>query len=257
MSDSPVLAHDSGAVRVIRINRPAKRNALNLEVKDLLSQHLQRADADPDVRAIVLTGDARAFVAGTDIAEMAELTPTDHLVRETGRVFTVLDELDTPVIAAVEGYALGGGCELAMACDFAVAGESAKFGQPEIRVGLIPGAGGLSRLVQRAGRARALRMALTGEPVTAADAKEIGIVSDVVPDGQALDAATAMATAIAAQPPLNVRAVRKIARHAEAAPLGTAIELERTTFQLLFDTADHAEGITAFLDKRAPRYEGR
>lgn len=257
MTEPSVLSDDLDGVRVLRVNRPAKRNALNLETKALLARELQRADADPAVGAIVLTGDERAFVAGTDIAEMAALTPTDHLVRETGRVFTVLDELGTPVIAAVEGYALGGGCELALACDFVVAGESARFGQPEIRVGLIPGAGGLSRLVQRAGRARALRMVLTGEPVTAAEAKEIGIVSDIVPDGQALAAASELAAAIAAQPPLNVRAIRKIARHAEAAPLGTAIELERTTFQLLFDTADHAEGIAAFLDKRTPSYEGK
>lgn len=257
MSESPVLIRDAGAVRVITINRPAKRNALNLKTKALLAQALERADADPSVGAIVLTGDERAFVAGTDIAEMAGLAPTDHLVRETGRLFTVLDELGTTTIAAVEGYALGGGCELAMACDFVVAGQSAAFGQPEIRVGLIPGAGGLSRLVQRAGRARALRMVLTGEPVNAADAKEIGIVSDIVADGEALKAATRLATAISGQPPLNVRAIRKIARHAESAPLGTAIELERTTFQLLFDTADHAEGIAAFVAKRQPEYKGK
>lgn len=261
MNESPVTwedrSGDGAGVRVVRINRPAKRNALNRETKELLAAVLTEADADPTVHAIVLTGDERAFVAGTDLAEMATVTPTDHLVSNTGRVFTVLDELGTPVIAAVEGYAYGGGCELAMACDFVVAGASAKFGQPEIRVGLIPGAGGLSRLVQRAGRARALRMVLTGEPIDADAAREVGIVSDIVDDGRAVEVAVELATAIAAAPPLNVRAIRKVARHAEAATLNTAIELERTTFQLLFDTADHSEGIDAFLSKRAAVYEGK
>ncbi|MFC9515260.1 enoyl-CoA hydratase-related protein [Nocardiaceae bacterium NPDC056970] len=261
MNEPPVTYDDTtgggAGVRVVRINRPAKRNALNRETKELLASVLAESDADPAVRAIVLTGDERSFVAGTDLAEMATVTPTDHLVRNTGRVFTVLDELGTPVIAAVEGYAYGGGCELAMACDFVVAGESAKFGQPEIRVGLIPGAGGLSRLVQRAGRAHALRMVLTGEPVDAATARDLGIVSDIVADGCAVAVAVELAAGIAAAPPLNVRAIRKVARHAEAAPLNTAIELERTTFQLLFDTVDHAEGIQAFLGRRDAVYEGK
>jgi enoyl-CoA hydratase len=261
MTRKTVLTEDlSGAhagVQVIRINRPDKRNALNLDTKALLAQTLTEADADPAVRAIVLTGDDNAFVAGTDIAEMASFTPTDHLVCETGKVFTVLDELGTPVLAAVERYALGGGCELAMACDFVVAGASAQFGQPEIRVGLIPGAGGLSRLVQRAGRARALRMVLTGERVDAVTAREMGVVSDVVEDGRALDAAVSLAAAIVAQPPLNVRAIRRVARHAENAPQTTSIELERTTFQLLFDTADHSEGIARFRGKRSPNYQGK
>ncbi|WP_430331179.1 enoyl-CoA hydratase-related protein [Rhodococcus sp. ACT016] len=261
MNEPPVtyedLAGDGAGVRVVRINRPAKRNALDRATKELLAATLAESDADPAVRAIVLTGDQRSFVAGTDLAEMATVTPTDHLVLNTGRVFTVLDELGTPVVAAVEGYAYGGGCELAMACDFVVAGASATFGQPEIRVGLIPGAGGLSRLVQRAGRARALRMVLTGEPIDAVAAREVGIVSDIVDDGRAVEVAVELATAIAAAPPLNVRAIRKVARHAEAATLNTAMELERTTFQLLFDTADHSEGIEAFLGKRAAVYEGK
>ena len=261
MNEPPVkcedLAGDDAGVRVVRVNRPAKRNALDRATKELLAVTLTESDADPSVRAIVLTGDHRSFVAGTDLAEMATVTPTDHLVLNTGRVFTVLDELGTPVIAAVEGYAYGGGCELAMACDFVVAGASATFGQREIRVGLIPGAGGLSRLVQRAGRARALRMVLTGEPIDAVTAREVGIVSDIVDDGRAVDVAIELATAVAAAPPLNVRAIRRVARHAEAATLNTAIELERTTFQLLFDTADHSEGIEAFLGKRAAVYEGK
>ncbi|MBB5918226.1 enoyl-CoA hydratase/carnithine racemase [Nocardia transvalensis] len=251
------LTGDRAGVRVISIRRPRARNALDLATKDLLVQSLSAADEDPAVRAIVLTGDDGIFVAGTDLKEMGTFRPTDHLVRRTGQVFSVLDALGTPVVAAVEGYALGGGCELAMACDVVVAGASARFGQPEIRVGLIPGAGGLSRLVQRAGRSRALRLVLTGDHIDAETARDLGIVADIVPDGTALEAASALAARIARQPPLNVEAVRKVARHAENSPLHTAIELERTTFQLLFDTADHDEGIEAFLGKRTPNYEGR
>ncbi|MFD9663540.1 enoyl-CoA hydratase-related protein [Rhodococcus sp. NPDC059968] len=251
------LSGENAGIRIVRITRPAVRNALNLTTKALLVQELSDADADANVRAIVLTGDAGVFVAGTDLKEMFTFRPTDHLTYEPGRVFSVLDTLGTPVIAAVEGYALGGGCELAMACDLVVAGASAKFGQPEIRVGLIPGAGGLSRLVQRAGRARALRMVLTGEPVDAMTAQQLGIVSDVVADGATTEAAIAIAATIVKQPPLSIRSIRAVARHAENAPLATAIELERTSFQLLFDTADHSEGIAAFLDKRTPTYEGK
>ena len=251
------LEADATGIRVIRINRPAKRNALNLEVKRELTAQLTAADRDPDVSVIVLTGSDGWFVAGTDIAEMATLRPTDHLTADTGGVFTALDQLGTPVIAAVEGYALGGGCELAMACDIVVAGASTKFGQPEIKVGLIPGAGGLSRLVQRAGRARALHAVLTGGMIDAATAQEMGIVSTIVADGTALDEAIAVATVVKSQPPINIRAIRMVSRHAEQAPLNTSIALERAMFQLMFDSADHSEGLTAFLERRTPEYEGR
>ena len=260
-TESNVLVEDlDGAhagVRVLRINRPQKRNALNLATKRDLAARLAEADDDPAVSVIVLTGSEAWFVAGSDIAEMATLAPTDHLTGDTGAVFSILDQLGTPTVAAVEGYALGGGCELAMACDIVVAGASARFGQPEIKVGLIPGAGGLSRLVQRCGRARALRMVLTGEPVGAAAACEMGIVSEVVDDGTALEVAVAIAGTIAGHPPLNVSAIRSIARHAEGSDLRTSIALERTTFQLLFDSADHSEGLKAFLDRRTPSYDGR
>ncbi len=254
-----VLVEDADTqpgVRILRINRPDKRNALNLATKRALIAALTAADADPAVSVVVLAGAGDVFVAGTDIAEMAGLTPTDHLTQDTGAVFSVLDRLGKPVIAAVEGYALGGGCELAMACDIVVAGASARFGQPEIRVGLVPGAGGLSRLVQRAGRAQALRLALTGEPVTAQAAYQMGIVSEIVADGAAVPSAVELAAVIAAQPPLNVRTIRAVARHAEGAPLDTAIALERSMFQLTFDSDDHAEGLRAFLDRRNPVYQG-
>jgi enoyl-CoA hydratase len=244
-------------VRVVRINRPDKRNALDLATKRALADRLRDAGADPAVRAVVLTGAGGNFVAGTDIAEMATLSPTDHLLEQTGAVFGVVDDLEVPVIAAVEGYALGGGCELALCCDIVVAAASARFGQPEIKVGLVPGAGGLSRLVQRVGRSRALLVTLTGDMIDARSALEMGIASVIVDDGAAETTAVEIAARIAAHPVLNVRAIRTVARHAENAPLATAIQLERTTFQLLFDTDDHAEGLRAFTERRAPRYEGR
>lgn len=258
MTARPVTVSDDDlGVRTIRIDRPQARNALNLETKSMLVDALVEADANPAVRAVVLTGTAEVFVAGTDIKEMARLTPTDHLVRETGRVFDVLDALSVPTIAAVEGYALGGGCELAMACDLVVAGDSAQFGQPEIKVGLLPGAGGLSRLVQRAGRARALHLVLTGDMVVATEARDLGIVSQICTDGDAEQTALTTARAVAARAPLNVRAIRRIARTAENSPLSSSMSLERSLFQTIFDTVDHTEGLTAFLEKRQPEYTGR
>lgn len=248
---------DDFGVRTIRINRPEARNALNLETKNLLVDALCQARTDNAVVAVVLTGANGVFVAGTDIKELAELSPTDHLIHDTGRVFNAVDEMNKPMIAAVEGYALGGGCELAMACDLVIAGQSAKFGQPEIRVGLIPGAGGMSRLVKRAGRARALYLGLTGDLIDAAEARVDGLVSKVCADGEAEAVAIGLARSIAVKPQINVRAIRKIARTAESAPLSTSIDLERSMFQTIFDTVDHAEGLAAFLEKRDPSYQGK
>lgn len=244
-------------VSVVQISRPERRNALSLAVKRELETALLELDADPEVRAIVLEGSDGIFVSGTDIDELVTLTPAEHVAQQTGRIFTTVDSLQTPIIAAVEGYAFGGGCELALACDFVVAGESALFAQPEILVGLIPGAGGLSRLVQRAGRAQAVRLALTGERITANVARELGIVTDVVPDGSAHERAVALATVIAAQPPLNVAAIRELVRIAENAPLHVALDAERARFCALFDSYDAIEGLTAFLEKRPARYQGR
>lgn len=161
----PVMVEDNGPIAVIRVNRPGKLNALNLATKSRLVDAFRAADADGTVRVVVLTGTPTVFVAGTDIAEMTRLQPTDHLIQRTGEVFDVLDKLSKPTIAAVEGFALGGGCELALAADIVIAGVGAQFGQPEIRVGLIPGAGGTHRLVKMAGRQRALRLLLTGDRI--------------------------------------------------------------------------------------------
>ena len=244
-------------VAVITIDRPRRRNALNLDVKRRLVEAIEALGADERVSVIVLTGAGGYFVAGTDIDEMAAMTPTSHTLQATDRVFTTLRHSAKPVIAAVEGYALGGGCELALACDLIVAAEGARFGQPEIRVGIMPGAGGTQRLLRTIGKYQALRMMLTGEPIGAREAFANGMVSELCADGAALGQAQATARTIAAMPPLAVRAIREVVQQGQDASLASALLLERKAFQLLFDSADQKEGMAAFLEKRAPRYEGR
>ncbi len=245
------------AAAIVRIERAARRNALNLQVKTELIAALQAACADPAVVAIVLTGSGGYFVAGTDIGEMATLSPTDHQRLDTDRVFHVVRQSPKPVIAAVEGYALGGGCELALACDLIVAAEDARFGQPEIRVGIMPGAGGTQRLLRAAGRYKALLWTLTGDHIPARDAYAANLVSRLVPPGDALEEAVRIAAQIATMPPLAVQAIREAMRLGADVPLETALSLERRLFERLFDSADQREGMQAFLDKRAPRYIGR
>ena len=174
---------ESVAIAVVTIDRKARRNALNLEVKNQIADLVAELAADESIRVIILTGANGVFVAGTDIAEMASMSPTDHILLATDRVFRVLRNCLTPLVAAVEGYAYGGGCELALSCDIIVAGEGARFGQPEVQVGIMPGAGGTQRLLRTIGKYRAMKMILTGEPVTAAEAFAMGMVSEVTPNG--------------------------------------------------------------------------
>jgi len=246
-----------GGVAVVTIDRPRRRNALNLEVKHLLTNAVLALDADPLVSVIVITGAGGYFVAGTDIDEMARMTPTSHTLEATNQVFTTLRGCRTLLIAAVEGYALGGGCELALACDLIVAAEGARFGQPEIKVGIMPGAGGTQRLLRTIGKYQALRMMLTGEPIAARDAFACGLVSELCPEGAALDTALALARTIAAMPPLAVRAILEVVQLGQDAPLDTALLLERKAFQVLFDSEDQKEGMRAFLEKRPAHYQGQ
>lgn len=255
--EDPVVIEDRGPIRIVRVHRPDKRNALNLATKRRLVAAFRAAEEDPAVRVIVLTGSDVVFVAGTDIAEMAQLRPTDLILERAGEVFEVLDHLTKPTIAAVEGFALGGGCELALATDVVVAGQGARFGQPEIRVGLIPGAGGIHRLVRMVGRQRALRLLLTGDHVGADEAHGLGIVSEVVPGGEALDRAVALAHQLLGMPPLSLHLIKELSRNAEDAPLRSGLLLERRAFQLVFDSEDHSEGLHAFLERRKPVYTGK
>lgn len=242
---------------VVTINRPARRNALNLAVKKQLGDIVEMLDADQTTQVIVVTGAGGYFVAGTDIAEMAGMTPTEHTLLVTDRMFTILRKCRKPLIAAVEAYALGGGCELALSCDLIVAGNSARFGQPEIAVGIMPGAGATQRLVRIIGKYRTLRMVMTGDPITAIEAHAMGLLSDLVADGETLNHAVSLAKKITAKPPLAIRAIKEIMQLGEDAPLETALLLERKAFQLLFDTADQKEGMQAFLEKRSPLYKGK
>lgn len=252
-----VAARREGRVGIVTIARPERRNALNLQVKQEIIEHLEALAREADVAAIVLTGDGGCFAAGTDIAEMASMRPTDHVRLETDRVFHVIRQSAKPVIAAVEGYALGGGCELALACDLIVAADDAQFGQPEIRVGIMPGAGGTQRLLRTVGRYKGLLWCLTGQMIPARDAHAANLVSELVPTGRALARAIEIGQQIATMPPLAVQAIREAMRLGADVPLETGLALERRLFERLFDSDDQKEGMRAFLEKRPAVYRGR
>lgn len=246
-----------GPVAILSIDRPERRNALNQAVKNELLERLSELEGDATVKALVLTGSGGYFVAGSDIAEMASMQPTDHVLLDTDRVFHALRRCSKPVIAAVEGYALGGGCELALSCDIVIAAEDARFGQPEIRVGVMPGAGGTQKLLRAAGPYKTLRWVLTGDMIPARDFWQANLVSELVPAGQALACALAVASRVCTMPPLAVQAIREAVRLGGDLPMEAALALERRYFERLFDSADQAEGMRAFLEKRPARYEGR
>jgi enoyl-CoA hydratase len=261
MSDSPdqlvSIAAISPAVRLVTITREERRNALNLEIKRLLSEAVLALERDEAARVIVITGAGKCFVAGTDVAEMKSMSPTDHTVLATDAMFTTLRRCTKPIIAAVEGYALGGGCELALTCDLIVSGDGARFGLPEIRVGVMPGAGGTQRLLRTIGKYRTMRLVLTGEQVTGREAYAMGMISEVTPDGRALERALELAGTIATMPPLAVRAIKEMVQFGGDASLEAALLMERKAFQVLYDSQDQTEGMQAFLEKRPPRFVGR
>lgn len=258
VSNLPVswAVHDKG-VAVLTIDRPKRLNALNLEVKRLIEQGVTELVQNAEVQVIILTGANGVFVAGTDISEMVDMSATDHATLATDRVFQDLRSCPKPLIAAVEGYALGGGMELALACDLIVAGAGARFAQPEIKIGIMPGAGGTQLLLRTLGKYRAMRLILTGEQISAREALEMGLLSATVDTGKALEAALNLANVIAAMPPLAVAAVKEAVRQGQDMSLTSGLLLERKAFQLLFDSEDQEEGMRAFLDKRAPVYRGR
>ncbi|HTR99244.1 MAG TPA: enoyl-CoA hydratase-related protein [Bacteroidota bacterium] len=241
---------------VVTLNRPGVLNALSGEVMRELVAALEAADADTDIRCIVLTGSDRAFAAGADIREMAEATPADMIARNQFALWERIRRVATPVIAAVGGFALGGGCELAMACDIIIAAESARFGQPEILIGVMPGAGGTQRLTRAVGKAKAMEMVLTGRTIGADEAFRRGLVNAVVPSEALLTEARAWAAEIAAAPPLAARAAKAAVLRAFETTLGEGLAAERKTFQELFATEDQKEGMRAFLEKRRPQWKG-
>jgi enoyl-CoA hydratase len=256
-SNPPVTsAVQADGVAIVTIDRPKRLNALNLEVKTLIAGAIEALVTNDAVRVIVLTGAGGVFVAGTDIAEMRDLSPADHTRLGTDLVFHSLRNCPKPLIAAVERFALGGGCELALACDIIVAAEDAKFGQPEIKVGIMPGAGGTQILLRTLGKYQAMKLILTGEQIPASLALSWGLISETTAPGHALVRALELGKTIAGMPPLAVRAIKETIRSGQDMPLTPALQLERKTFQMLFDTKDQVEGMQAFLDKRPPVFRG-
>jgi enoyl-CoA hydratase len=246
-----------GPVATVALNRPQVLNALNQATMDELVDALETLDRDEEVRCIVLTGRGRAFAAGADITEFAGATAAGMLAGYRFQQWERIRRLHTPLIAAVHGYALGGGCELAMLCDMIVAAEDAQFGQPEISLGLMPGAGGTQRLTRAVGKARAMELILTGRSFSARQAEAWGLVTRVVPPEVVLDEAHRLAREVAARPPVAVRLAKQAVLRAFDTHLEAGLDYERHCFYLLFSTDDAAEGVRAFLEKRPPRFTGR
>ncbi|WP_397544154.1 enoyl-CoA hydratase-related protein [Roseovarius salis] len=240
----------------VRLNRPSVRNALDLDIRKKLAEVFRGLADEADLRCIVLTGNDKSFAAGADIADMSEVSAIEMYHRHTERLWAAIGDCPVPVIAAVSGFALGGGLELAMLCDVTIVGRSAKLGQPEVRVGIMPGAGGTQRLVREIGKFRAMRLCLTGEVIGAEEAWDMGLASKVVDDDMVMDEAMAMARTIAGLPPVAVAQIKEVILHGMDAPLGAALALERKALQLLFASEDKGEGMQAFLEKRKPRFTG-
>jgi len=257
MTDVVLLERPAEGVVLLRINRPEARNALNLEVRKLLAKHLGEIGEDSTTRAVVLTGNEKSFAAGADIKEMADAGTIEMLQRGVHKLWRAIAGCPKPVIAAVNGYALGGGCELAMTCDIIVAGESARFGQPEVKIGIIPGGGGTQRLTRVAGKYKAMKYILTGELIPAQEAYEMGLASEIVPDPEVEGRAIDLARQIAALPPLAVQLAKEAVLAGMDAPLTSALALETKSLQILFSSQDQKEGMRAFIEKRHPKFSGR
>ncbi|MBM3480430.1 MAG: enoyl-CoA hydratase [Alphaproteobacteria bacterium] len=247
---APHVAH-------LRLNRPEARNALNLALRERIAEEMLRANADPGIRAIIVGGDDKAFAAGADLRELQELDAVGALARRAPELMRPVAESRKPVIAAVRGFAFGGGFELALACDILVAGEGARLALPEVKVGVMPGGGGTQRLSRVVGKQRAMLLALTGRAISGREAGEMGIASAVVADAEVEPAALSIACEIAALPPIGVQMIKEAILRGADQPLDAALAFERRSFQFLFATDDRAEGIAAFFGKRAPEFRGR
>ncbi len=253
-----IVESPSAGVTLIRLNRPEALNALNSQLLQELSDALDAAEADEAVRCLVLTGSERAFAAGADIKEMSDKSYAQMFATNFfGAAGQRVERFRKPIIAAVSGFALGGGCELAMLCDFIIASETAKFGQPEINLGVMPGIGGTQRLPRAVGKAKAMDMVLTARMMDAAEAERAGLVSRVVPADKLLDEALAAAAKIAGQSPLAVMMNKELVNAAFETTLATGVTMERRLFHSLFAFEDQKEGMAAFIDKRKPEFKGR
>ena len=251
-----ILTETRERVGLVRLNRPKALNALNRLLLSELMQALDEFDRDPAIGAIVISGDERAFAAGADISEMAESSAVEMLLRDQISLFDRITRIHKPVIAAVSGWCLGGGCELMLSCDMAIASETARFGQPEIKLGVIPGAGGTQRLTRAVGKAVAMEMVLNNRTLTAAEALAMGMINRVVPPERFLDEALSLAAEIAGRAPLAVRMGKEMVNLAFETPLSQGIAAERRAFYFLFASADQKEGMQAFLAKRPAEWKG-
>src|SRR3954471_928596 len=249
---------EAGKVGIVTLHRNKALNALNDALMTELGQALKAFDADPAIGCIIVTGSERAFAAGADIAAMAKYSFLDAYKGDfIARNWETIRQIRKPVIAAVSGFALGGGCELAMMCDFIIAADNAKFGQPEIKIGIIPGAGGTQRLPRAVGKSKAMDMVLTSRMMDAQEAERAGLVSRIVPLDKLMDETLAAALAICQMPRLAGMAAKESVNRAFEVPLSDGVMFERRLFQAMFATADQKEGMDAFLAKRAPTFKGR
>jgi enoyl-CoA hydratase len=258
MSTSDVtLERPAPGVALIRYNRPKSLNALDVAVRREIAAHLTALADDSEVRVAIIAGTEKAFAAGADLAQMSTADAVTMHSWNTGGAWKAIGAFPKPLIAAVRGFALGGGCELAMHCDIIIAGESARFGQPEVKVGIMPGAGGTQRFARAVGKFRANLYLMTGRVFDARTAFEMGLVSEICADAEVESKAVALASELAALPPLSLKFIKESVGLADNAPLDAALDFERRACQFLFSTADKQEGMAAFLEKRKPTFSGK
>lgn len=257
MGKSLILESYEGSVAILQLNRPQVLNALNLAIVDELVDKLKKLQDDDNVRCIVLTGNEKAFAAGADIDEMVDISLADIKMKNQFLPWDLIPRFTKPLIAAVNGYALGGGCELAMSCDMIVAADNAVFGQPEINLGVMPGAGGTQRFVKALGKARAFELLLTGENLPAKEAYERGLVTKIVPNELVLKEAIKLAQTIAQKAPIAATLIKESIYKALDTPTQTGMDYERNAFYMCFGTEDRTEGMKAFIEKRRPTFKGK
>jgi enoyl-CoA hydratase/carnithine racemase len=257
LTEPPVLGETRDGVGIARLNRPEARNALSADLMEELAGLVEAWDADPEVRCIVIAGSDDFFAAGADIKAMAERSFQEVLVTPSARFWPRMAACRTPLIAAVSGFALGGGCELALLCDMVVASETAELGQPEITLGIIPGGGGTQRLARVIGKQKAMELVLTGRRIDAQEALRLGLVNKVAGTNDWLDAAIELAGVVARRPPIAARLGKQAVLAADETALAAGLDQERRLYELAMATEDRVEGMTAFIEKRRPSFRGR